>query len=182
MIELSLHILDITENAIRAKARQVLISITEDRINDRLTMEIRDDGIGMTKKDLKRVVDPFYTTKNVRRVGLGLPMLAQAAEKAGGCLKIESEPGKGTVVTVAFQLSHMDRQPLGNMGRTLVTLITGNPEMHFVYRHHCDGRTYVLDTDEIKKEIEDVPINHFEVLKWIRLDVEAGLNEINAHA
>ena len=182
MIELSLHILDITENAVRAKARQVLISITEDRTNDRLTLEIRDDGTGMTTEDLKRVLDPFYTTKKVRRVGLGLPMLAQAAENAGGCIEIESEPGKGTVVTVAFQLTHMDRQPLGDLAGTLVTLITGNPEMHFVYRHRCNGRTYSLDTDEIKKEIEDVPINHIEVLNWIRLDVEAGLKKINAQA
>jgi anti-sigma regulatory factor (Ser/Thr protein kinase) len=182
MIELSLHILDITENAVRAKARHVLISMTEDRGNDRLTLEIRDDGTGMTPEELKRVLDPFYTTKKVRRVGLGLPMLAQAAENAGGFFRIESEPGKGTVVTVAFQLTHMDRQPLGNLAGTLVTLIAGNPEMHFVYRHRCNGRTYALDTDEIKKEIEDVPIHHIEVLKWIRHDVESGLKEINAQA
>jgi len=182
MIELSLHILDITENAVRAKARQVFISITEERENDRLTLEIRDDGTGMTAEELKRVLDPFYTTKKVRRVGLGLPMLAQAAENAGGSFAIESQPGKGTVVTVAFQLTHVDRQPLGDLAGTLVTLITGNPEMHFVYRHRCDGRSYTLDTDEIKKEIEDVPINHIEVLKWIRLYVETGLKNINAQA
>jgi len=182
MIELSLHILDITENAVRAKARHVLISITEDRINDRLTMKIRDDGTGMPEKYLKRVLDPFYTTKKVRRVGLGLPMLAQAAENAGGCFKIGSEPGKGTIVTVEFQLSHMDRQPLGDMAGTMVALVAGNPEMHFVYRHHCNRKTYVLDTEEIKKKIDDVPINHPEVLKWIRRDVEVGLKKINAQA
>ena len=182
MIELSLHILDITENAVRAKARQVFISITEEQENDRLTLEIRDDGTGMTAEELKWVLDPFYTTKKVRKVGLGLPMLAQAAENAGGSFAIESQPGKGTVVTVAFQLTHMDRQPLGDLAGTLVTLITGNPEMHFVYRHRCNGRTYALDTDEIKKEIEDVPINHIEVLKWIRLDVETGLKNIKAQA
>jgi len=182
MIELSLHILDISENAVRARAGHVLISVTEDRIKDRLTLEIRDDGAGMTTEDLKRVLDPFYTTKKVRRVGLGLPMLAQAAENAGGCLTIESESGKGTVVTVAFQLNHVDRQPLGDLAGTLVTLITGNPDIHFVYRHRCNGGTYTLDTNEIKKEIEDVPINHIEVLKWIRLDVEAGLKKINTKA
>lgn len=181
-MELSLHILDITENAVRAKARNVLISITEDRTNNRLTLQIRDDGTGLTAEELKRVLDPFYTTKKVRRVGLGLPMLAQAAETAGGSFEIESEPGKGTVVTVVFQLTHMDRQPLGNLAGTLVTLITGNPEIHFVYRHRCNGRIYALDTDEIKKEIEDAPIDHIEVLEWIRLDVEAGLKKINAQA
>ena len=182
MLELSLHILDIAENAVRAKARRVFISMTEDQANDRLTLELRDDGAGMTPEELKRVLDPFYTTKKVRRVGLGLPMLAQAAENAGGSFTIESQPGKGTVVTVAFQLTHVDRQPLGNLAGTLVTLITGNPDIHFVYRHRCNGRTYTLDTDEIKKEIDDVPIHHIEVLRWIRLDVEAGLKKINAQA
>ncbi|MDF1590281.1 MAG: sensor histidine kinase [Desulfobacterales bacterium] len=182
MMELSLHILDITENAVRAKARHVLISITEDRTNDHLTLEICDDGTGMTTAELKRVLDPFYTTKKVRRVGLGVPMLAQAAENAGGSFEIESEPGKGTVITVAFQLTHVDRQPLGDLAGTLVTLITGNPEVHFVYRHRGNGQTYTLDTHEIKKEIEDVPINHIEILKWIRLDVETGLKKINAQS
>jgi hypothetical protein len=156
--------------------------ITEDQDADRLTMEIRDDGKGMTEEERKRALDPFYTTKKVRRVGLGLPMLAQAAEKAGGCLEIESKPAAGTFVTVFFGLSHIDRQPLGDLPGTMVTLIMGNPDIHFVYRHCRNGRVYTLDTDEIKREIEDVPINHIEVLKFIRHHIEDGLREINAQA
>lgn len=182
MLELSLHILDIAENSIRARARRVTIDMTEDREADRLTLEIRDDGKGMTEEERKRVMDPFYTTKKVRRVGLGLPMLAQAAANTGGGLEIESRPGAGTTVRVDFGLSHIDRQPLGDLPGTIVALIAGSPDIHFVYRHHRDGRAYKLDTDEIKREIEDVPINHIEVLKYIRHDVEDGLREINAEA
>jgi len=182
MQELSLHILDITENAVAAGARQVFIAMTEDRVEDRLMLEIRDDGTGMDAADLKQVLDPFFTTKKVRRVGLGLPLLAQAAEDAGGSFAIQSEPGKGTVVTAVFRLTHMDRQPLGDLAGTLVTLITGNPEVHFVYRHCCNGRTYVLDTDAVKSEIEGVPIQHMAVLKWIRSDVQAGLKKIKTQA
>ncbi len=182
MLELSLHILDIAENSIRARARRGMIDMTEDREADRLTLEIRDDGKGMTEEERKRALDPFYTTKKVRRVGLGLPMLAQAAANTGGSLEIESNPGSGTRVRVAFGLSHIDRQPLGDLPGTIVALIAGSPDVHFVYRHHRDGRAYKLDTDEIKREIEDVPINHIEVLKYIRHDVEDGLRAINAEA
>lgn len=182
MLELSLHILDIAENAVRAQAKAVRITLTEDPEKDRFILEIRDDGNGMTEDELKRVLDPFYTTKKVRRVGLGLPMLAQAAENAGGCFEIESKPGEGTTVTVAFQLNHIDRQPLGDAPGTLVTLIMGNPDVRFVYCHRRGQAEYILDTDEIKKEIEDVPINHIEVLKFIRQDVVDGLKGINADA
>lgn len=182
MIELSLHILDISENAIRAKAGTVIITLIEDPQNDRLTLEITDDGKGMNEEELRRVLDPFYTTKKVRRVGLGLPMLAQAAQDAGGAFEIQSKPAQGTVVRVAFQLSHLDRQPLGDLPAALTTLIVGNPDMRLVYRHRRDPAEYVLDTDEIKKEIADVPINHIEVLKFIRQDITEGLKEINAQA
>ena len=182
MLELSLHILDIAENSIRARARRVVIAMTEDGEADRLTLEVRDDGKGMTGEERKRALDPFYTTKKVRRVGLGLPMLAQAAANTGGSLEIESNPEAGTTVRVVFGLRHIDRQPLGDLPGTIVALVAGNPDIRFVYRHQRDGRVYTLDTDEIKREIEDVPINHIEVLKFIRHDVEDGLKEINAEA
>lgn len=182
MLELSLHILDIVENSVRAMAGTVFITLTEDPDRDMLTLEIRDDGHGMSEDELKRAMDPFYTTKKVRRVGLGLPMLAQAAQNAGGNFEIASKPGEGTTVTVSFQLSHIDRQPLGDLPGTLATLIAGNPDTRFVYRHQRRNDTYVLDTDEIKKDIEDIPINHIEVLKYIRRDAAEGLREINAEA
>jgi anti-sigma regulatory factor (Ser/Thr protein kinase) len=182
MLELSLHILDIAENAVRAEAKTVTITLIEDPQMDRLTLEIRDDGKGMTADELKMVLDPFYTTKKVRRVGLGLPMLAQAAENADGWFEIESKPSEGTAVRVVFQLSHIDRQPLGDLQGTLETLIMGNPDIHFTYRHRREQKEYVLDTAEIKREIEDVPINHIEVLKFIRQDIAEGLKEINAQA
>ncbi len=182
MLELSLHILDIAENSIRAGASRLVIDLTEDREADRLTLEIQDNGKGMTEEERKRVLDPFYTTKKVRRVGLGLPMLAQAAANTGGSLHIESGPEAGTTVRVVFGLRHIDRQPLGDLPGTVTALVAGNPDIRFVYRHHRDGRVYTLDTDEIKGEIEDIPLNHIEVLKFIRHDVEDGLREINAEA
>jgi signal transduction histidine kinase len=178
MLELALHILDIAENSTRAGARHVEIKLREDQERDLLILEIDDDGAGMDEDALAKALDPFYTTKKVRRVGLGLPMLAQAAERTGGGLTIESAPGLGTHLRVTFGLSHLDRQPLGDVAGVLVTLIAGNPEVDFIYRHQGRNGCFELKTGELKQELDDVPINHIEVLKFIRRNINEGLQEI----
>ncbi|MDZ4165168.1 MAG: ATP-binding protein [Smithellaceae bacterium] len=182
MIELSLHILDIVENSTRSGADTVRISIMENTSKDVVTLEIHDDGSGMNEEILKQVIDPFFTTKTVRRVGLGLPLLAQAAEAAGGKFDIESTRDEGTRVTAIFKLSHIDRQPLGDMAGTMVTLIAGNTGRTFIYRHQHDGNDYLLDTREIKKELGEIAINRTEVLALISTDIKEGLREIGALA
>jgi anti-sigma regulatory factor (Ser/Thr protein kinase) len=182
MLELAEHILDIAENSIRAGAGTVEIVINEDSAKDLLTIEINDNGSGMTKEEIKKVEDPFYTTKTVRRVGLGIPLLANAAEMAGGSLRLKSAKGKGTKLTATFALSHLDRQPMGNITTTMLTLIAGNSEVDFIYKHRHNDRRFTLDTRQIRKEIEDVPINHPEIIKYIRGVINEGLNEIKPTA
>jgi anti-sigma regulatory factor (Ser/Thr protein kinase) len=182
MLELALHILDIAENSIRAGAKTVFLDITEDRMKDRLAIEIRDDGTGMDEATLKKAMDPFYTSKKVRRVGLGLPMLAEAAKRTGGSFTIESHEGVGTRVTVEFQLGHIDRQPLGDLTGAFMALIAGNAGVDFVCRYGCGGGVFTLDTREIRKEIDDIPLNHIEVLKFIRQHTMEGLNKIGSEA
>ena len=182
MLELSLHILDVVENSTRAGAKAVYITIIEDTSRDILSLEIRDDGSGMSEDVLKKALDPFFTTKTVRNIGLGLPMLAQAAERTEGKFIIESKGGEGTRVVAEFKLSHIDRQPLGDIASTLVTLIAGNTDVDFIYRHQHNDREYILDTRDVKREIDDVPINHVEVLNFIREHIEDGLKEIEAEA
>jgi signal transduction histidine kinase len=133
MEDLSLHILDIAENAIRANAKKIMIEISEDESKDRLTVSIEDDGEGMDKETARRVVDPFFTTKNGKRVGLGLALLSQAAQETGGDLRIDSEQGSGTRVTAIFKFSHPDMKPMGNILETMAALIVGNPSIRFIY-------------------------------------------------
>jgi hypothetical protein len=182
MLELALHILDIAENSVRAGAKTVFIDITEDRMKDRLAIGIRDDGAGMDEATLKKAMDPFYTSKKVRRVGLGLPMLAEASERAGGSFAIESCEGMGTRVAAGFQHSHIDRQPLGDLTGAFMALIAGNAGVDFVCRHECEGHVFTLDTREIRNEIGDIPINHVEVLKFIRQHLVEGLSGIGSEA
>lgn len=151
MEDLSLHILDIVENSIRAYAKKIEIKIIEEKKKDLLTIEIIDDGKGMDEKTLKNVLDPFFTTKNTRKVGLGLSLLAQSAEESGGSIEIESKPGQGTKVKATFGYSHIDRKPLGDVHESLKVLITANPDINFIYEYQKDGAGYRLDTKEIKK-------------------------------
>jgi anti-sigma regulatory factor (Ser/Thr protein kinase) len=178
MLELAAHILDIAENSVRAGAELVQIEIEEDTANDSLSIAIIDDGQGMDQDETKKVLDPFYTTKTVRRIGLGIPLLADAAQRAGGSLQLNSEKGKGTIIKATFSLSHVDRQPMGNLISTLIILIAGNSEVDFFYKHRHNDRRFELDTREIRKEIKDVPINHPEILKYIRGVLEEGFSEI----
>jgi anti-sigma regulatory factor (Ser/Thr protein kinase) len=180
VLELALHILDIVENSIRAGATLVRILIRENRAKDLFLMRITDNGRGMTPEERERVLDPFYTTKKVRRVGLGLPMLSDAAGRTGGRMTLRSKPGTGTVVTAEFGLSHIDRQPLGDIASTLIAIIVGNAGIDFIYRHDVDGRTYLLNTRDIKKALEDVPLSHPEVTGFLREHITEGLSEIGA--
>jgi hypothetical protein len=175
MLELAAHILDIAENSVRAGASLVEITIIEDEEKNLLSIEINDDGSGMTQEEIEKVFDPFYTTKKVRRVGLGIPLLSDAAQRAGGNLQLTSIKGKGTNLKVTFELNHIDRQPLGDIVSTLIILIAGNCDIDFLFRHQNNQRLFEMDTREIRKEIDDIPLNHPEILKYIRGVLEDGL-------
>lgn len=144
MEDLSLHILDIAENSIAARAHRVDIRVEERPSRDRLVLEISDDGRGMSPQLLTRALDPFVTTKRGKRIGLGLSLLAQAARAAGGKVTLRSRPGSGTKVRATFRLSHIDLQPLGDVAETLSALLVGHPEVHFRYIHKTDTGSYVF--------------------------------------
>jgi len=138
MEDLSLHILDIAENAIAAGATRVLIAVNENGRQDLLSFRVTDNGRGMSREEKERALDPFFTTKR-KRTGLGLPLLAQTAELCGGRVGIESAPERGTRVIAQFRLSHVDRPPLTKMTETMLLLFFGHPEVDFRYRHTRNG-------------------------------------------
>lgn len=173
MKELSLNILDIAENSVKAGAS--LTSILLEETEDTLTLTILDDGCGMTEETVRQVTDPFYTTRTTRRVGLGLPLLRLAAEQTDGSVTVESRHrdthpnDHGTRVTAVFHHRHIDCPPLGDVVSTVTTLIQGHPSTDFLYRHtRPAGETVELDTRELRLVLEDVPLDSFEVLTWIR--------------
>ena len=179
MKELSLHILDIAKNSVKAQATLIEIYVTEDADKNLLTIEIKDNGCGMSEEFLKTVKDPFSTTRTTRKVGMGIPLFEAAAVQCGGKLDIESEVGVGTTLTTTFELDSIDRAPIGDMAGTMQTLISGSPAIEFIYRHEKNSKVFVLDTRELKQVLGEVPLDTPEVLLWIEGYVNEGLGEIN---
>lgn len=182
MKELSLNILDIAENSIKAKAELVSISIFES--NDTLTLKICDDGTGMSEETLKSVSDPFYTTRTTRKVGMGIPLFRMAAEQTGGSLSITSKhidaspTDHGTTVVATFNKSHIDFTPLGDVISTVTTLIQGHATVDFLFTHAIGDKTVRLDTRELREILEDVPLNTYEILCWIKENLTEQYSEI----
>ena len=179
MKELSLHILDIAKNSVKAKASLIEIIVIEDEEKNFLSIGINDNGSGMTEEFLQRVRDPFSTTRTTRKVGMGIPLFEAASVQCGGKLDITSEVGVGTKVLATFQHNHIDRAPLGDMTGTIKTLIWGSPEIDFLYRHEKNGQEFILDTRELKNVLGGVPLDTPDVLEWIEGYIKEGLDGIS---
>lgn len=173
MEDLSLHILDIAENSIEAKAHRVTIRIEECLSKDLLVLEISDDGRGMSPQLLARALDPFFTTKRTKRIGLGIPLLAQAARAAGGKMTLRSQPGRGMKVRATFRLSHIDLQPLGDMAETLSVLMVGHPDVHFRYTHKADAGSYTFRTPSAEASPAGL-----QSIAGIKKDIRSGIARI----
>lgn len=172
MKELSLNILDIAENSVKAEA--TLTEITIEESDTTLIITIKDDGYGMSADTLKAITDPFYTTRTTRSVGLGIPLLILSAEQTGGYVSITSkraddnDPSHGTKIVAHYNKDHIDFTPLGDVVSTVTTLIQGHPGTDFLFTHKKGEKEVSLDTRSIKEILEGIPIDTFEVLIWIR--------------
>ena len=177
MKELSLHILDIAKNSVKAKATLIEILITEETDKNLLTIEIKDNGCGMSEEFLKTVKDPFSTTRTTRKVGMGISLFESAAVQCGGKLDITSKVGVGTDLIATFELDNIDRAPIGDMAGTMVTLISGSPSIEFMYKHTKDNNEFVLDTREIRQILGEVSLDMPDVLMWIEGYINESLSE-----
>lgn len=167
--DISLHVLDIAQNSIRAGAKKVSIRVDESPDDDLFSLTVSDDGCGMTAEMLGRVRDPFFTTRRERSVGLGIPLLAARCEACGGSFSIESQPGRGTVVTARMQLSHIDRPPLGDIIGTVLSLIALNPGLVLAFQHRVGEREYGISTEDIRRVLgDDVSLGNPAVVGFLR--------------
>lgn len=171
MKELSLNILDIAKNSVKAKAENILIKL--DETDETLTLTIKDDGCGMSEETVQNVMNPFYTTRTTRNVGMGIPLLKLAAEQTGGNIEItsvcesDSPENHGTTVTAVFFKNHLDFTPLGDVVSSITVLIQGSPDIDWQFVHNINGETVELNTKELREILGDVPLDNYEVIKWI---------------
>lgn len=183
MREIALHLMDIAENSVAANSRNIRMDVVEDLQADLLKVSVTDDGRGMDEETAKRVLDPFYTTRTTRKVGLGIPLLKLAAESTEGKLTLASATGKGTRIEASFRHSHIDRMPLGDIGMTMLTLLVSYPHIHWVFDYQFRNKQglpgeFVLDDEEIKKTLGDVSLTEPDVLRFLRGMFEEGLNAL----
>lgn len=182
MKELSLNILDIAENSIKAKAKNVAIDLVETK--DMLSFSVKDDGCGMKPDFLAAVTDPFTTSRTTRPVGLGIPLLKLAAEQTGGKVTITSKhiedypDSHGTTTSAEFFKNHIDMAPLGDIVETVVTLIQCNPDTEFIFTHATEEGRVELDTRELRLVLGDVPLNNIEVILWIKEYLNEQYNQL----
>lgn len=179
MKEISMHILDITMNSLKADATLVEIDIEDSIINNWLKISIKDNGRGMSDEVKNKVTNPFYTSRNTRQVGLGIPMLKEACERCKGNLYIDSELGKGTKLACSFERDNIDRAPLGNMGETIMTIINTLGNCELIYSHKTDIGRFIFNTREIKNILEGMCINDNSVLLWIKDFINENINTLN---
>lgn len=175
MRDLSLHLMDIIQNSITAKASRIYITFDADKSMDILKMTVADNGTGMDEELAKRVMDPFVTSRDTRKVGLGIPLLAASCERSSGSLSIDSAKGNGTVLTASFKLSHIDRPPLGDISETIATVVSSNPEVEVEFKLTSPNGSFEFRTEEIKQKLGEVPITHYEVLAWIKEYLNEGV-------
>ncbi|QEK12318.1 sensor histidine kinase [Crassaminicella thermophila] len=178
MKELSLHILDIVQNSITAKATFIQIIIEENEKENFINIKIIDNGIGMNKDLLEKVINPFVTTRKTRKVGLGISLFKAAAERCNGRFYIQSELGKGTEIFASFERDHIDRAPLGNMVDTIITIIMANEKIDYVYKHTFNECEFIFDTREIRKVLGGMPLNDVAVIDWMKNYIIDGIKEL----
>jgi hypothetical protein len=178
--ELALHLLDIAENSVAARANNITITVFENMKTDLLSMEVTDDGCGMNAEMVAKVIDPFITSRTTRKVGLGIPLLKAAAEACNGSLKIESVPGQGTAVSVSFQRSHIDRMPLGDLSGTFFNLLVSVPNVHWIFKHQVNDEIFIFDDQPIKAELEGIPLTEPEVIAYLRAVLQEGISHLTS--
>ena len=178
MRELSLNVLDIAQNSVSANASLVEIELIEDTENHELLIGIYDNGKGMTREQVENVRDPFFTTRTTRKVGMGIPLFKFAAEMTGGKLEIESEVGVGTRVRAYFKTDHLDFTPIGDMTSTIISLVTMNLHMDFLYRRKVDYKEFTVDTRQLKEILGDVPLNEPSIALWIQQYINENTKQL----
>lgn len=178
MREIALHILDICQNSVTAKADLIHVSIDIDEQADLLVIIIKDNGCGMNGELLKKVTSPFTTTRTTRKVGLGIPLFKAGCEACGGRFIITSAENAGTTVQAEYRLSHIDRPPMGELAETMHLLITGNPDIVFIFECRYQNEIFLVDTKEIKDTLQGVPLSNSDVSVWLLEYLREGLKEL----
>lgn len=178
MKDLSLHVLDLAQNSVKAGASRVEIDMVDDPAHDQLAITLKDNGCGMSQEMVVRVQDPFVTSRTTRKVGLGIPLFKQGCLDTGGTFSLTSQEGVGTIISGTYVRSHLDRPPMGDMAGSILSLVLANPRLDVRYHHEVGEQAFDFDAAEIRAELEDVPLDTPEVQLWLMDYLNEGMNTL----
>ncbi|MBS5114293.1 MAG: sensor histidine kinase [Erysipelotrichaceae bacterium] len=176
MKDIAMHILDIAYNSIRALSSLITINIVDSMIQNKIEITIQDNGKGMSEETLKQVINPFYTTRTTRRIGLGIPLFKEGVEMTGGKFKITSQLNEGTTTYGCYVKNHLDTPPMGDLCETIITLIQANANIDYLITYQNDKTSFCLDTKEIKKILDGISINEPEIILWLKDYIKEGMS------
>ncbi len=178
MRDISLHLMDIVQNSLRAQAALIQIRMTLDE-KGTLTLVVEDDGCGMGHELMSRVQNPFATTRKSRRVGLGLPLLTENARRTGGDVTIDSKPGKGTKVTAVFYTDHIDCLPMGDVAESILALVIACPQKpDFAFSLTAPRGEASLDTRLMREKLQGVKLTEPEVIAWMQASLKEEIQQV----
>jgi anti-sigma regulatory factor (Ser/Thr protein kinase) len=178
MRDLSLHVLDLMENGIRAGASALAVTLDVDRDQDRLALTVEDDGRGIGLS-VDQVSDPFYTTKPGKRTGLGLSLFRATAEAAGGSFDVVRSALGGACVRATLRLSHLDRQPLGDLAATLSAVVCTNPGLSVTCRLRAGGQECVVTSADLCAELPERERAGLSLARRMSERVRQGMTSLN---
>lgn len=168
MKEISMNIMDIVQNSLKAEATQIEIYVVENLNNNIFEFSIKDNGRGMSAETLSKIRNPFFTSRDTRKIGLGIPFIEQTCQMCGGKLEIKSRERVGTYVKASMEYNNIDRPPLGDICSTIQAIIVSNPNIDFIYTHFYNNKNFSLDTILMREVLGDISFSDPLVMEWIK--------------
>ena len=172
-----MHIIEILMNSIAANATKILLRIKNSINEDIISIEVEDNGKGMSKEKAKKASSPFSTSRKTRKIGMGLAFLKGLCDTCNGTFEIDSEEGVGTKVKAAIQKSHIDTPELGNIGEICMATLQANEDLDFTLEYNNDVTSFIFSSNEIRKELDGVSLNEPEILLWIKDYINQGIKQ-----
>lgn len=176
MQNLSMYVLDIASNSIRAEATLIQIEMMNQDEADLISIEIKDNGKGMDEEMMKKVQDPFFSSRTTRKIGLGIPFFKDLSERCEGQFEFTSEVGVGTRIKSSMRKSHWDTPPMGDLGDAIIIAVTANESIHLIFKYMTDYGSFVFDSKEIQELLGDVSITTAEIMLWCKDYINQGIN------